>query len=148
MIERQVMRTFEEHQQLAPRAAEAGGQLFGSLSGNRVSIKLATGPRPTDIRSRYSYKPDRASEQAEIDYAHKKGLFFLGDWHTHPEPVASPSAQDLQSIRETFKKSTHHLNGFLLVIAGTRRLPCGLYIALHSDEEIVRLVPRASGSAK
>jgi integrative and conjugative element protein (TIGR02256 family) len=146
MIERQVMQTFEKHQQLEPGTPEAGGQLFGSLSGTRVRVRLATGPRPTDIRSRYSSKPNRAAEQAEIDYAHKKGLFYLGDWHTHPEPVPTPSAQDLQSIRETFKKSTHHLNGFLLVIAGTERLPSGLYVAIHNDEETVRLVARTDFS--
>ena len=143
-MEQQVIGTFEEHQQRRSRIPEAGGQLFGTFSGNKITVTLATGPRPTDIRARYSYKPDRRAEQAEIDYAHKKGLFFLGDWHTHPESLPSPSAQDLSSIQEAFKKSTHHLNGFLLVIAGTQRLPSSLYVAIHNDEETVRLFPRGS----
>jgi integrative and conjugative element protein (TIGR02256 family) len=111
--------------------------------GNNVTVKLATGPRPTDIRTRYSYQPDRRSEQLEIDSAHTKGLFFLGDWHTHPETLPSPSAQDVHSIRDAFRKSTHHLNGFLLVIAGTEIFPSGLYVAIHNDEEVVRLLPEA-----
>ena len=148
VIARRVFRTFEQHQQLGPGTAEAGGQLFGSVAGNKVKVTFATGPRPTDIRTRYSYKPDRRAEQAEIDSSHRKGLFFLGDWHTHPEPLPIPSLQDLQSIREAFKKSSHHLNGFLLVIAGTERLPSSLYVAIHNDEETVRLVPRGSTPVK
>jgi integrative and conjugative element protein (TIGR02256 family) len=137
----------EQNQQFKPRDTEAGGQLFGRLIDNRLSVELATGPRPTDIRTRYSYKPDRRAEQAEIDRYHREGLLFLGDWHTHPEPQPSPSQQDLQSIREAFKESTHHLNGLLLVIAGTQEPPLGLYVAVHSDREDVRLVPKPLGSS-
>ena len=146
VIEGKVLGTFEQHQQVKLKDTEAGGQLFGCLEGNKVSVELATGPRPTDVRTRYSYRPDRRAEQVEIDYSHRKGLFFLGDWHTHPEPVPSPSQQDIQSIQDAFEKSTHHLNGFLLVIAGTLELPSGLYVAVHSAGEIVRLLPREAAS--
>lgn len=142
MMPPEVLEILAQHQQRRPRDREAGGQLFGRLAGNAVTVVRATGPRPTDIRTRYSYQPDRKAEQAEIDDAHRRGLFFLGDWHTHPESVPNPSPQDLHSIAETFKKSTHHLNGFLLVIAGTQRLPSGLYVAVHNDKEAVLLLPQ------
>lgn len=145
MIQPGVLETFEHNQQFRLRDNEAGGQLFGRLIDNNLSVELATGPRPTDIRMRFSYKPDRRAEQTEIDRYHREGLLFLGDWHTHPEPRPSPSPQDLQSICAAFKESTHHLNGLLLVIAGTQELPSGLYVAVHNDRENVRLVPRALG---
>ena len=105
VIERQVMGTFEEHQQLRPRIPEAGGGLIRHVRRQQeIKVTLATGPRPTDIRARHSYKPDRRAEQAEIDYAHKKGLVFLGDWHTHPESLPSPSAGKTSYIQEAFKK--------------------------------------------
>ena len=146
MMPSEVLEIFAEHQQLKARDREAGGQLFGRVAWTTVTVEHATGPRPTDIRTRYSYQPDRKAEQAEIDDAHRRGLFFLGDWHTHPEPIPSPSPQDLHSITEAFKKSTHHLNGFLLVIAGTQRLPSGLYVAVHNDKEAVRLLPQTRAS--
>jgi integrative and conjugative element protein (TIGR02256 family) len=144
VIQPGVLTTFALHQQLRPRDTEAGGQLFGRVVENQVWVELATGPRRTDIRSRYFYQPNRRAEQGEIDHYHLQGLLFLGDWHTHPEPSPTPSSRDLESIRETFKKSVHHLNGFLLVIVGTQSLPSGLYVAVHNDREAVRLLARSN----
>ena len=85
--------------------------------------------------------PDRYAEQMEIDYWHQKGLHYVGDWHTHPESVAQPSAADIQSIRDSFSKSRHSLHGFLLVIIGTAKLPTGLYVSLNNAEIELVLQP-------
>jgi integrative and conjugative element protein (TIGR02256 family) len=103
-------------------------------------IEVATGPKRADIRTRFSYQPDRRAAQTEINHFHRKGLFFVGDWHTHPEPMPKPSPLDRQSIREAFTKSNHHLNGFLLMIAGTANLPQSLYVAVHSATETIELI--------
>ena len=44
---------------------------------------------------------------------HAKGLHFVGDWHTHPEAVPTPSSSDIRTIKEAVAKSRHHLHGFL-----------------------------------
>ena len=75
--------------------------------------------------------PDRRSEQEEIDALHGRGLHFVGDWHTHPEQRPWPSASDIRSIRQAVKDSKHHLNGFILLIVGTERLPVGLFVSLY-----------------
>jgi integrative and conjugative element protein (TIGR02256 family) len=62
---------------------------------------------------------------------HSLGLNFIGDWHTHPERVPSPSTSDIRSIREAVTRSTHHLNGFVLLIAGTEVFPVGLFVKLY-----------------
>ena len=110
---------------------EAGGQLFARLSLSRIVIEEATGPRRTDRRTRTSYVPDRAAEQREIDSRHAEGLHYVGDWHTHPEPVPGPSGLDIASISESVRKSTHALNGFLLVIVGQAEPPGGLFVSVH-----------------
>ncbi len=65
---------------------------------------------------------------------HKRGLQFIGDWHTHPEPKPLPSASDVHSIRQAVRKSKHHLNGFVLLIAGTESFPVGLFLSLYYAE--------------
>src|ERR1017187_3362068 len=86
-----VLEHFRRHQQQRKRDAEAGGQLFGRIRGTTITIDEATGPRRSDIRSRYSYIPDRKAEQREINERFSSDMHFIGDWHTHPEPIPHPS---------------------------------------------------------
>lgn len=133
VLSRAVLRHFQKHQQNGASSLEAGGQLFARLSAlPEVIIEQATGPRPSDFRTRTLYIPDRSAEQPEIDHWHKKGLHYVGDWHTHPEGIPNPSADDTDSIRESFVKSKHTLHGFLLIIVGTTPFPNGLYISLNN----------------
>lgn len=124
-------------------SCEAGGQLFAQLSSHEVRIEQATGPRQTDSRSRTAYVPDRIAEQIEIDYWHRKGLHYVGDWHTHPELIPQPSEDDIKSIRDSFSKSQHSLHGFLLVIVGTAKVPSGLYVSLNDANIGIVLEPAA-----
>jgi integrative and conjugative element protein (TIGR02256 family) len=71
---------------------------------------------------------------------HGLGLHFIGDWHTHPERVPSPSASDIRSIREAVTRSVHHLNGFVLLIAGTEAFPLGLFVKLYSARSETAIV--------
>lgn len=105
-------------------------------------LEKATGPRASDRRSRNLFIPDRRKEQKEIYEMHRKGLHFIGDWHTHPEPVPSPSQSDLHSIREAFSKSMHNLNGFLMIVVGADDFPKALHISLHNATAGLRLVPK------
>jgi integrative and conjugative element protein (TIGR02256 family) len=116
---------------------EAGGQLFARVSRYEIYIAEATGPRTSDRRSRLSYRPDRKLEQGEIDESQRRGLVFVGDWHTHPELMPEPSTQDLVSISECFRKSSHHLNAFLLVVVGASGAPKDLHVSLHDSAGLV-----------
>jgi integrative and conjugative element protein (TIGR02256 family) len=125
-----VLNHFRKHQQKRWFHREAGGQLFARFSPLEVAVEAATGPRKSDFRTRTSYVPDPRGEQQEINDWHKKGLHYVGDWHSHPEPRPRPSRNDSESIRDSFRKSKHHLNGFLLIIVGTDSFPSGLYVSL------------------
>ncbi|MEG9433548.1 Mov34/MPN/PAD-1 family protein [Terriglobus sp. ADX1] len=126
-----VLNHIARYQQFEPSSPEAGGQIFARFNKNQIRVELATGPRAADRRSRYGYTPNRSAEQFEIDAMHKRGLHFIGDWHTHPERVPHPSQSDVRSIREAFRQSKHHLNGFILLIAGTESFPVGLFLSLY-----------------
>lgn len=115
------------------QANEAGGQLFARLEENRVIVAEATGPRPTDYCSRASFRPDRSAERKEIKSYHRRGLHFVGDWHTHPEPVPTPSTTDVASITECYSRSIHSLGAFVLLIVGTKDPPLGFWLSLHNE---------------
>lgn len=110
---------------------EAGGQLFAAFEDGNIVIHRATGPRATDQRSRRMYVPDREAEQKEILEMAEQGMHFVGDWHTHPEPVPFPSPTDDASIGECVRKSVHQLNGFVLAIVGQKPPPEGWHISVH-----------------
>lgn len=131
VLQASVLLKFQKSRQRRWWQPESGGQLFARISGTRIVVEEATGPRRTDKRSRTSYIPDRKAEQREIDARSSKGLHYVGDWHTHPEAIPRPSSTDIVSIAELVQKSTHMLNGFLLVIVGQADPPDGLHALVH-----------------
>ena len=110
---------------------EAGGQLFASIKNNRWIVAKATGPRASDFRSRFSFRPDRKAEKAEILALFREGLHYVGDWHTHPQDVPSPSQTDIRNMTETVQSSEHSLPGFLMAIVGRLPAPDGLWLSFH-----------------
>ena len=141
-----VLRRFSRHRQRRWYQREAGGQLFARFSETKILVEEATGPRRTDVRTRTSYVPDRKAEQREIDTRHAAGLHYIGDWHTHPESVPVPSWRDKHSIAESVRKSTHTLQGFVLVVVGQMKAPAGLAVSVYDAaggrlalEEIARI---------
>jgi integrative and conjugative element protein (TIGR02256 family) len=136
-----VLRHFANHRQSKAALPEAGGQLFARLKDEEISVVAATGPRSTDRRGRTSYTPDRHAEQSEINEFHADGLHYIGDWHTHPAAVPVPSGVDIGSILDTANRSTHDLNGLILIIVGTDPFPLGLRVSLYDGLNELVLEP-------
>lgn len=134
-----VVRHFENARQLRPTHTEAGGQLFAKMKNGEILVERVTGPRSTDTRTRMLYLPDRSAEQEEINLMHAKGYHYVGDWHTHPDAYPLPSRVDVESIGECVRRSSHNLNGFLMVIVGTAPLPDALYVSLHDGQTLTVL---------
>ena len=132
---------FVKHRQDKPKKTEAGGLLFAKADFPDIHVQKVTGPRTRDIRKRTLFRPHGPSEQKEIDKFHKRGLHFVGVWHTHPEAVPSPSRLDISSIRGTFSRSVHSLDGFILLIVGTDPIPVGLSVSVCTESEVVTLLP-------
>lgn len=130
-ISPEVLEHFHRHRQLARSDREAGGQLFARIADNRWHIERATGPRRSDWRSRFGFRPDRRAERSEIHALFQSGLHYVGDWHTHPEARPHPSPTDIQNIAEEVRLSQHELAGFLMMIVGTEAWPGGLWASFH-----------------
>lgn len=134
-----VVKRLKRYRQMHNRQREAGGQLFARFDGPRIFVEEATGPRRSDRRTRTSYTPSRFAEQREINSRYKRGLHYIGDWHTHPEEIPSPSMIDVRSIDDCVAKSEHSLNGFILIVVGTAEPPDGFHTALHDGVQAIEL---------
>jgi integrative and conjugative element protein (TIGR02256 family) len=135
----EVARSFHRHRQFWPWSEEAGGQLFATLGNVEMEVSKAKGPFSQDQRGRYFFRPDRQNENRVIENCFVEGLHYVGDWHTHPEKRPAASPEDLESIAECFKNSSHELVAFLLVIVGTNNPPEGLWVGWHDGNTTVRL---------
>lgn len=138
-----VLHRFDAHRQTRFWHREAGGLLFARFDLPRIDVCEATGPRPTDRRSRYSYRPDEDAEKAEIEANFSRGLHFVGCWHTHPEDMASPSTVDTRNISDCVRRSHHALNGFVMVIVGRAALPDSMFVSI-CDRSSVHELARSS----
>jgi integrative and conjugative element protein (TIGR02256 family) len=143
VFESEVLEHFRRQRQRRWFDREAGGQLFARIDGARVIVVEATGPRPSDRRSPFSYAPSRRDERAEILDRYAKGLHFVGDWHTHPERLPRPSHPDCTSIGECVRRSKHSLNGFVIAVVGQAEPPDGLFVAIHDGMRAHRLLPES-----
>lgn len=99
---------------------EAGGLLLGLRRGPHIEISRITIPLQGDIRTRTSFhRRDlghfKLADRLWMDSQQTVG--FIGEWHTHPEPLPTPSSIDTSEWRRvmrTEKRST------IFLIVGTR----------------------------
>jgi len=136
-----VLSHWMKHRQSELIDCETGGQLFAEFSREAITIVLATGPRNLDKRrTRFSFVPCRWVETKEICENYKRGLHFVGDWHTHAEGCPQPSQVDLESMADCYRSSKHDLDAFVMAIVGTNKFPNGLWIGLHTANGLTRLL--------
>lgn len=120
---------------------EAGGQLFGTFpSPNIMMVEKATGPVSAYRRFLHRISLNLHVDQKEINDEFKKGLHYLGDWHTHPATNPSPSPIDYRTFQSRFRQSTHELIEMLMIIVGTNSFPEGLWVGLQNNNRSARLV--------
>jgi integrative and conjugative element protein (TIGR02256 family) len=119
---------------------ESGGLLFAEFCLPKIFVKKASMPNKTDCRSRHEFKPDQVVQQKTINAYFKKGLHYIGEWHTHPEKYPVPSVIDIASMKNTFIASRHELNYFLLIIVGNKISDDMFWIGLQNASKTIDLL--------
>lgn len=94
LVPRTVVATMQRYQEADQLSREAGGTFIGMYRGLNIEIVACTEPMKRDVRRKYSF--DRLDPlHSEIIDRHWKSsgntLTYVGEWHTHPEPVPEPS---------------------------------------------------------
>lgn len=142
-----VLRLFDRFRQRRRWQREVGGQLFARFEGPATVIIEATAPSRFDLRLRTSFQPQRAAQQREIDNRFRRGLHFVGDWHSHPELVPTPSSLDVASMKECLHRSRHELKALVLIIVGTQLSVESLWVGIVTRHAVQRLDGESSFGA-
>jgi len=119
LIEKPVWEFLFSYAQTDSKATEAGGIFLGYRAGNHIHVTSATGPLPNDKRARLSFdRLDAGHQHAAHNAWTESGctIDYIGDWHTHPQRIPSPSSKDYVE----WKKLTKALpKPHLFAIVGT-----------------------------
>jgi integrative and conjugative element protein (TIGR02256 family) len=141
-----VTEVFGAHRQMKWWQRESGGMLFARIENKDIFIVEATPPQKQDIRSRFGFTISKAEAQAKIDTKHAAGLHYLGEWHTHPEAVPTPSRRDEATMSSRVRQSSHQLNGFIFAIVGHGEFPAALAVLAHDGSSWHQLSALPSGA--
>ncbi len=130
VIETAVLQILHKYRQCHHRQPEQGGVFIGEIRSPHIVITHVTEPGPHDLASRFGFVRKKRHHQTIVDELWQTSggyLIYLGEWHTHPESIPTPSGTDLKMIQTQFKKNKINEPFLLLIIQGTKELYVGLY---------------------
>ena len=93
----EALAVLRDHEQHEINDTEAGGVLIGEQRDRGLTVTLSTPPQRTDRRSRYRFNRREAGHQQLVEIAWRQSggqQSYIGEWHSHPEPVPTPSFPD------------------------------------------------------
>jgi integrative and conjugative element protein (TIGR02256 family) len=102
---------------------EAGGVLMGRFIHNSLDIVIddVTVPMRGDVRGRFKFLRDRYRHQQILNQVWQdsgRTTHYLGEWHTHPEPIPTPSATDLRDWGRRLQEDVFSSSTLLFIIVG------------------------------
>lgn len=104
---------------------EAGGVLLGRHLQDSFDtvIDQVTVPMRGDWRGRHYFHRAQFRHQQAIDLAWQQSsgtVTYLGEWHTHPEMIPTPSSTDLRNWFNRLERDTYSCNILYFMILGRR----------------------------
>ncbi len=116
----------QRFQQTEPHLTEAGGVLLGRhlRDGSAIIVDEITAPLPGDLCMRTRFYRARRLHQAVIDKLWRTSngtCTYLGEWHTHPESIPSPSVVDLADWKRRLHNDEYS-EPIFFVIVGTQQV--------------------------
>ena len=119
-VSEEVAGVWHAHRQTAPDATESFGVLIGTTSVDQgeIWIQEVTTPMGHDRRTRFSFALRDLGHQRAVCsmFACSGGRsIYLGTWHTHPEPVPTPSGIDRKDWTACLRANRGRPLAFVLV---------------------------------
>jgi integrative and conjugative element protein (TIGR02256 family) len=129
-----VIKVFMSYRQLNVTSPESAGVLIGERRGSHIVIKTVSEPNNNDIRSRFTVNRIGTHHQQKVDQAFidSKGTSqYVGEWHTHPEDIPTPSGLDFESWNENLNSNLP----LILIIVGRKQF----WVAKKYNQKIITL---------
>lgn len=109
--------------QIKEDSTEAGGIMLGRFIIDSLDIIIddVTTPSHKDTRQRYLFIRTRASHQRTLNTKWRKSkgtTNYLGEWHTHPERIPTPSPKDINQWKKALKEFRVDSDYIYFLIAG------------------------------
>lgn len=107
--------------QNAATTPESSGFLLGYRNRNTGNITICklTTPQKNDERTRFFCKIQDESHFKVMSYNHQHGIYYMGNWHTHPQIRPVPSSTDIREWNEITCNDTTGCEYAFFIIAGT-----------------------------
>jgi integrative and conjugative element protein (TIGR02256 family) len=109
---------------------EAGGLLLGLRRDPHLEITVITLPSPHDLRQRHRFvrQCDSHQRRATAAWQSSGGLIdYVGEWHTHPEAIPSPSGTDYKSL--LMRSKQHRSETLVEIIIGWEHITAAMVVA-------------------
>lgn len=120
---------------------ESVGQLYSAnLHSNVIHVDKITKLKST-WSSHTRVQLDMAAVNRERADYFRNGLHCLGFWHSHPEPVPSPSNEDIAMAAEHAIAGRDLYSGIVFIIVGTASPPKGLGVWVHDGKNLWQAIP-------
>lgn len=117
------VKLWDSYRQRAVQDCEAGGILLARrIEGSEdIVIDEATPPHSKDRRTRFSFFRRKKPTQEIVNCKWNEtsgAVNYLGEWHTHPEAVPTPSHIDKMNWRRIVRKTEFKGDSLVFVIVG------------------------------
>ncbi len=120
---------------------ESVGQLYSAnLHSNVIRVDEITRLQST-WSSHTRVQIDMTAVNSERADYFRNGLHCLGFWHSHPEPVPSPSKEDIAMAADHATAGRDLYSGIVFVIVGTASPPIGLGVWVHDGTKLWQAIP-------
>ncbi|MNR09669.1 hypothetical protein D3C85_1258830 [compost metagenome] len=133
-----VLEVFERHIQ-SNFGTEAGGILLGHVRGKHLEVLEASEPTQQDRRLRYFFERMIYGHKSLADrrWQESNGLVrYIGEWHTHPQEIPSPSNIDLTEW-QVLAQNRADRRPLLAVIVGRQNLHVELMHARGNRQDFL-----------
>jgi len=139
VIHTNVLESFSSFRQLLDIDLENGGLLLGYQNRHNDSIIIddLTLPQAKDTKTPISFLLKDKRHFEKIRKSKRKGSFFLGSWHTHPQDFVNPSHIDISDWDDSIKKEKAAADFMIFIIVGRKEI--GVWVA-NKNQKLLRIL--------